>query len=479
MAASRIHLLGLAGVLDRLGERLRFFRSDARKPVQRHSSLWATLDWSHSLLSDGAQQALRRMSVFVAPFEFGRAERFLHEAGFPPPQASEAVAELVAKSLLALVQGTPSRRRFADTTRMFGAELLAQKKERDSALSDHEQVMTQLAGECDEQFWQLSDQAWLSRFSSDLPDVMQAFAQARERGDADAAAALSIGLRPHLLLKGLDASFRQVTQQLLALLPVASLVGQARIWTFVSSMNPVSVNGISRLNSARECLSLWRAVGNERFICESLLRYVHVLAEHSDFAQADAVLHELDGFSSPDWPPRRRYWLARARAYVARLDDRPDFDVKQRAALRLATEAGDISQIARCHVHLAEAALVTGHNDEALAHCKAATEVTIQNNGVFLLPNSDLEMVVHTICGNFAQAKRAGHRALERAVEMGMGPPRQTLSLCWLRALDAGTSRLSCLAHSKHGRDRDHHPQSQRANGFANHGGSYRPGRRA
>ena len=466
MAASRIHLFGLDGVLDRLAERLQFLSSSARNPVQRHSSLWATLDWSYSLLSEGAQQALRRLSVFVGPFEFKSAEQLLHEAGFPAPEATEAVAELVAKSLLAEAHGTLPRRRFAETTRMFGAELLARQGERDCALRHHEQVMTQRAGQGDEQFWRLSDHAWLSHFSSDLPDVMEAFARACERGDADTAAVLSIGLRPHFVLKGLDAPARQVTQQLLALLPGASPLAQARIWTFVSSMNLVSVGGISRLESTRKCLALWRTIGNERFICESLLRYASVLAEHSEFAQADAVLHELEGITGPDWPPRRRYWLARTRALVAQRDDRPDFDVKQRAALRLATEAGDISQIARCHVHLAEMALVTGHNDEALAHCKAAAEVTIQNNSVFLLPNSDLEILVYTICGNLGEAKRAGLRALERAVEMGMVPaPADSIALlaarlghwresaqllgafdAWARSLDITRGRTGLMA---------------------------------
>lgn len=430
MAASRIHLFGLAGVLDRLGERLQFLSSGARKPVQRHSSLWATLDWSYSLLSKGAQQALRRLSVFVGPFEFESAEQLLLEAGFAPLEATEAVAELVTKSLLAEVRGTPPRRRFAETTRMFAAELLARQGERNCALRHHEQVMMQRAEQGDDQFWRQSDHAWLAHHGSDLSDVMEAFARAHGRGDADTAAALGMGLRPHFLLKGLNAPARQVTEQLLALLPNATPLAQARIWTFVASMNPVSVGGTSRLESTRKCLALWRNIGNERFICESLIRYVHVLAEHSEFAQADAVLHELDGITGPDWPPRRRYWLARARAWLAQLDDRPDFDVKQRAALRLATEAGDISQIARCHVHLAEMALVTGQNDEALAHCKAAAEVTIQNNGVFLLPNSDLEILVYTICGNLGEAKRAGVRALEQAVEMGIvAAPADSIAL--------------------------------------------------
>jgi predicted ATPase/DNA-binding winged helix-turn-helix (wHTH) protein len=466
MAASRIHLFGLAGVLDRLGERLQFLGSAARHPVQRHSSLWATLDWSYSLLSEGAQQALRRLSVFVGPFEFETAEQLLQEAGFAPPEATEAVAELVAKSLLAQAHGTPPRWRLAETTRLFAAELLARHEERDGALRHHEQVMIRRAEEGDEQFWWRSDHAWLAHYGSDLPDLTEAFARACKRGDAQPAAALGMGLRPPLLLKGLNAPARQVTRQLLALLPGASPLAQARIWTFVSSMNPVAVGGISRFESTTKCLALWRTIGNERFICESLLRYATVLAERSEFAQADAVLQALDGTAPADWPPRRRYWLARTRAWVAQRADRPDFYVKQRTALRLATEAGDISQIARCHVHLAEMALVTGHNDEALAHCKAAAEVTLQNDGVFLLPNSDLEILVYTICGDLDEARRAGLRALERAVDMDIVPaPADSIALlaarlghwresarllgayeAWARSLDITRGRTALMA---------------------------------
>jgi len=466
MAASRIRLFGLAGVLDRLGQRLQFLRSSARNPVQRHSSLWATLDWSYSLLSERAQQALRWLSVFAGPFELECAEQLLHEAGFPPFEATEAVAELVAKSLLAEAHGTPPRRRLAETTRIFAAELLARQGERDCALRHHEHVMIQRAEQGDEEFWRLSDHAWLAHYGSDLPDMMEAFARACERGDADAAAALGIGLRPPFLLKGLDAPARQVTQRLLALVSRASQLAQARIWTFVSSMNPVSVSGISSLESTQKRLALWRTIGNEAFIYDSLCRYASVLAEHSEFAQADAVLHELERITRTDCPPRRRQFLARVRASVAQLADRPDVAVKQRAALRLATEAGVISQIARCHIHLAEIALVTGDNDEALAHCKAADEVTVRNNSVFLLPNSNLEVLVYTICGDLEEAKRAGLRALERALEMGMVPaPANSIALlaarlgnwresaqllgafdAWARPLDFTRSRSGLMA---------------------------------
>jgi predicted ATPase/DNA-binding winged helix-turn-helix (wHTH) protein len=430
MAASRIRLFGLAGVLDRIGQRLHFLRNAARHPVPRHTSLWATLDWSYSLLSERAQQALRWLSVFAGPFDLECAEQLLHEAGFAPLEATDAVAELVAKSLLAEADGTPPRRRLAETARMFAAEWLTRQEERDRALTHHERVMTRRAGQADEDFWRLSDESWLARYGSDLPDMMEAFARACERGDADAAAALGIGLRPPFLLKGLDAPARQATQRLLGLVPRAGEWAQARIWTFVSSMNPVPVNGISSLESTQKRLALWRAIGNEAFIYDSLCRYASVLAEEGEFARADAVLREVEAMTGPDCPPRRRQFFARVRATVAQLADRPDVAAKQRAALRLATEAGIVSQIARCHILLAESALETGDNDEALAHCKAADEVTLRNNSVFLLPNTNLEVLVYTICGELDEARRAALRALERAFEMGMvAAPANSMAL--------------------------------------------------
>jgi predicted ATPase/DNA-binding winged helix-turn-helix (wHTH) protein len=373
MAASRIHLFGLAGVASRLGDRFRFLSSSTRNTAQRHSSLRATLAWSYSLLSESAQRALRRLSVFAGIFSIEAAQRLLLMEHGAQADTLDAIAELVDKSLLAEVRGMLSRRRLVETTRLFAAELLNQEGEQDVTFRHHEAVMTALGEQSDEAFWSLGDHAWLARYGDDLPDLLAAFDRACARADADAAAALGIALRAHGFLKGLDAMLRQVTERLLDLLPQAGPIAQARVWTFVSSVNVLAVRGVSKRESSRRCLGLWQALGHEAFSYESLCRLAGELAGEGEFEQAETELKNAARLMKADWPARRRMMLLRAQASLAKYrEDHADFDAKQRATLRLATEAGDITNIARCHVHLACAALLAGRLDEALDHARQA-----------------------------------------------------------------------------------------------------------
>ena len=69
LAAGRTKVLPLPMILQRLvsgtGQRLTFLRSTARNVLQRHQTLYETLDWSYELLDPQQQRLFRRLSVFL------------------------------------------------------------------------------------------------------------------------------------------------------------------------------------------------------------------------------------------------------------------------------------------------------------------------------------------------------------------------------------------------------------------------------
>ena len=50
LAAARVPALGVQGVQERLGQRLRMLTAGSRIALRRHQTLRAALDWSHALL---------------------------------------------------------------------------------------------------------------------------------------------------------------------------------------------------------------------------------------------------------------------------------------------------------------------------------------------------------------------------------------------------------------------------------------------
>ncbi len=69
LAAGRTKVLPLPIILQRLvsgtGQRLTFLRSTSRNVLQRHQTLYETLDWSYELLDPQQQRLFRRLSVFL------------------------------------------------------------------------------------------------------------------------------------------------------------------------------------------------------------------------------------------------------------------------------------------------------------------------------------------------------------------------------------------------------------------------------
>ena len=130
LAAARAEALGVAGLLDRLGDRFGLLAGTDRLAAGRHRSLAAAVEWSYRLLGADERRVLRMVSVFPGPFTLEAAEAV---AG---PGAGPAVLRLVDCSLLVSPRAGPdgrSRYGMLETLRAYGARLLAETGEADGA----------------------------------------------------------------------------------------------------------------------------------------------------------------------------------------------------------------------------------------------------------------------------------------------------------------------------------------------------------
>jgi predicted ATPase len=123
LAAAAVDVVGLAGLVDRLGSRLALLGRGRRTAPARQQTLRATLDWSYQLLSADEQSMLAAFSVFKAQFTYAAASAV---SGRSPEALDAGLAGLVSKSLLSSDRtGGTIRYHLLETTRAYAAERLA------------------------------------------------------------------------------------------------------------------------------------------------------------------------------------------------------------------------------------------------------------------------------------------------------------------------------------------------------------------
>jgi predicted ATPase/DNA-binding winged helix-turn-helix (wHTH) protein len=125
LAAARIDAYGIGRTSTLLDDRFRLFWPGRRTALPRHQTLSAALDWSYDLLPEFERIIFRRLSVFVGNFTL-EAARFVAPGDDQDGTASiDAIASLVAKSLVTADSGEmQARYRLLDTTRAYAAEKL-------------------------------------------------------------------------------------------------------------------------------------------------------------------------------------------------------------------------------------------------------------------------------------------------------------------------------------------------------------------
>jgi predicted ATPase len=138
LAAGRVDSLGLRAMAENLKGRYRLIMQGRRNAEPRHRTLRSTLDWSYDGLPEREQTLLRRFGVFNAAAPIDSLIAMADGTGLAPAEVTEAVANLVGKSLLVGdVGGSVTRYRLLETTRIYALEKLREAGEADMARRLH------------------------------------------------------------------------------------------------------------------------------------------------------------------------------------------------------------------------------------------------------------------------------------------------------------------------------------------------------
>ncbi|GGF39533.1 transcriptional regulator [Aliidongia dinghuensis] len=130
LAAGGVQAYGLQGIAELLNHRFGLLWQGRRTARPRHQTLAAMLDWSYNLLTPAEALVLCRLSAFVGPFSLEAAQAVAAGSGIEWLQVIEALASLVAKSLVSTERVGPAMQyRLLDTTRGYAFGKLSQSGE--------------------------------------------------------------------------------------------------------------------------------------------------------------------------------------------------------------------------------------------------------------------------------------------------------------------------------------------------------------
>jgi len=138
LAAGRLDAYGVQGIAAMLNKSIAVLWHGRRTAVPRHQTMSAALEWSHNLLPDVERAVLRRLSVFVGVFPLvaARSVAGLNDTG--DAEVVEAIANLVAKSLLTGEAGGKAMSyRMLDSTRVYALRKLVECGEAFAVASRH------------------------------------------------------------------------------------------------------------------------------------------------------------------------------------------------------------------------------------------------------------------------------------------------------------------------------------------------------
>jgi predicted ATPase/DNA-binding winged helix-turn-helix (wHTH) protein len=144
LAAARVPLLGVDGVRERLGERLRVLTNGSRSALPKHQTLRAAFDWSWGLLAPLDQVVFRRLGVFTGGFTMELAQTVVADDTLDAWAVLDHLGALVDKSLVVAEGAVRPRYRLLETARAYALEQLGQAQETATFLRAHARAMRDL-----------------------------------------------------------------------------------------------------------------------------------------------------------------------------------------------------------------------------------------------------------------------------------------------------------------------------------------------
>ena len=203
LAASRVKLLSVEQIADRLADRFRLLVGGSRSAPARQQTLRATVDWSYQLLAESERRLFERLSVFAGGWALEAAEAVCSGDGVDPGDVLDLLGCLVDKSLVAAEhRGVIERYQFLETIRQYARERLEASGDTRRVESRAAQFFVRLAERAEPEMIGPRQAEWLARLEREHDNFRSVLRWGLNGGDVELAVRLAGALRRFWLVHG-------------------------------------------------------------------------------------------------------------------------------------------------------------------------------------------------------------------------------------------------------------------------------------
>jgi predicted ATPase/DNA-binding winged helix-turn-helix (wHTH) protein len=373
LAAARVPMLGVAGVLALLDRQLDLLTQGRRDAPARQRTLRAALEWSHGLLSPIEATVFRRLGAFVGGFTLEAARRVASDpdvTSIDEWSVVDSLGALVDRSLVAVDTSDWPRYRLLESARMFALEQLAASGEERAVRQRHARTTLQrfvavtgdsLDGRCG------VDDA-LALLDPDLDNARASLAWFLTEDDALGAVSLAPAVSFALTIAR-HAERSQLWETTAPLMSDTLAPDVRARWAAACSGHWYWRKPVLAIEWAQLAIGLYRELGDDSGVYRALSMLGMATARADMPTDCERACAELRRFDERQFSARLQF-MGNA-AYLGLADRRGDVAEMQqilRRQLVLAEAAGDTGNVHNVLSTLADTELAAGHVDDAVRH---------------------------------------------------------------------------------------------------------------
>jgi predicted ATPase/class 3 adenylate cyclase len=327
LAAARVKLLPPNAMLGRLGRRLKLLTGGARDLPERQRTLRGAIEWSYTLLDEGEKTLLARMAVFSGGRTLEAVEAVCDAEGDLPVDAFEGVSSLLDKSLVRQEEGPEDEPRFVmlETIHEYAREKLQQSGEGEEIGRAHTEYFLDLAEEAEPELTGADQAEWLERLEAEHDNLRAALSRSLEgEGLEELGLRLANALSYFWFVRGYWSEGRGWLEEALAKNAAAQPEARAKALRVLAALVVEQGDFGQAETSAEEALALYRGLGDQKGVADSLCELGWASLYRADYERAEALLEEslVDARRSDDaWSIARTL-----NALAVLVSDREDYE---------------------------------------------------------------------------------------------------------------------------------------------------------
>jgi predicted ATPase len=219
LAATRVRVLGVHELLNRLDDRFALLSAGARGAPARQQTLRAMIDWSWELLTPAERIVLRRLAVHAEGCSLDAAEAVCAGDGVQPGEVLDLLARLVGRSLVVAHGGAAAQARFRllESVAAYCLDRMTEAGEVERLRQRHSRHYLALAERAEPLLRGPEQRQWLERLDTESANLRAAFEHVSQQPDgAGRALRLTGALAWYWFLRGRVGEARRSLRRALA-----------------------------------------------------------------------------------------------------------------------------------------------------------------------------------------------------------------------------------------------------------------------